>query len=209
MTIQSQLKSKAWKDETGNTIPSTHIKSVEKINEKVTVAIATHAVKVSEHLTKFRANCEKLMDEAFNAFIKQYDGKKENHKGNITLFNFDRSIKIEMRVSEAIQFDDLLINEAKAKLEDFLRDSITAKDAFIKDLVLEAFSTARGKLDVKKILGLKRHADRIKDDRYAAAMKLIDQAIRRPDSATYYRVWIRDEAGKYQAIPLALADVKA
>jgi hypothetical protein len=206
--VKNQLTSKVWQDEAGNSIPLTHIKPVEKINEKVTVKVATQAIKVSEQLSKLKALIAALVMEAFNAFLKQYNGSKEAHKGNITVYNFDRSIKVEMRVSDAIQFDDLTIMAAKAKLESFLRDGITAKDDVIKEMVLEAFSTARGKLDVKKILGLKRYADRINDDRYAEAMKLIDQAIRRPDSATYYRVWIKNEAGEYEAIPLALADVK-
>jgi hypothetical protein len=203
----SQLKEKIWKDEAGNSVPVTHIKAHEKVNEKVTAIIAKESIKVSAQLSRLREHIAKLVEEAFEAFRKTYEGKKETFKGNITIFNFDRSIKVEVRVTDAIQFDDLTINAAKQKLDEFLRDGITAKDSVIKEMVLEAFSTARGKLDVKKILGLKRYADRIKDDRYAQAMSLIDQAIRRPQSATYYRVWIKSSQGHYEAVPLALADV--
>jgi hypothetical protein len=205
--FNNQQKSKVWTDEAGNSIPATHIKSIEKVNEKITASIACQAIKVSQQLAKFKENCEKLVEQAFTAFKKHYQGSKQDFKGNITIFNFDRTIKVEVRVSDAIQFDDLTIMEAKAQLEAFLNDGISAKDAVIKQMVLEAFSTARGKLDVKKILALKRYADRIKDERYEKAMSLIDQAIRRPDSATYYRVWVKAPQGHYEAIPLALADV--
>lgn len=205
--FKNQSKEKVWKDEQDNSIPSTHIKPHEKVNERVTASIATKAIKTSEALKQLRAHIEKLVDEAFEAFRKSYEGKKETFKGNITIFNFDRSIKVEVRVTDAIQFDDMTIRAAKEKLDDFLKDGISAKDAVIKEMVLDAFSTARGKLDVKKILGLKKYADRIKDDRYEAAMSLIDQAIRRPNSATYFRVWVRATQGHYEAIPLALSDV--
>lgn len=205
--MNNQSKEKVWKDEAGNSIPVSHIKPVEKVNEKITANVAKEALKVSDALAKLKATFASNVEQAFNAFLKDYKGVKPDFKGNITVFNFDRSIKIERRCSEAIHFDDLTIAAAKAKLEDFLKDGISAKDEVIKQMVLDAFSTARGKLDVKKILGLKRYADRIKDDRYAEAMTLIDQAIRRPESAIYFRVWIKNDQGQFEAIPLALADV--
>jgi hypothetical protein len=207
MTVKSQLKNKVWTDEAGNNIPLTHVKPVEKVNERVTVTIATKALKINEALNSFKAEVEKLTEQAFDAFRIEYKGKKQEHKGNISIFSFDRSIKVVVRVSEAIKFDDQTINQAKEKLIDFLKDGISAKDTVIKDMVLDAFNTAGGKLDVKKIFGLKRYASRISDSRYAEAMKLIDEAIRRPDSATYYQVWLRNAKGVYDAVPLALADV--
>jgi hypothetical protein len=205
--LHNQSKEKIWKDEAGNSIPVSHIKKVEKVNERITFNVAKEAIKSSEQLKKLKAFIANNVEEAFEAFRQEYKGNKEDFKGNITLYNFDRSIKIERRVSEAIQFDDLIIQMAKSKLDKFLRDGVSAKNDVIKEMVLEAFSTARGKLDVKKILGLKRYADRITDPRYAEAMSLIDQAIRRPDSATYFRVWIKNDQGHYEAVPLALSDV--
>lgn len=207
MQVKSQLKSKIWTDEAGNTIPVSYVKPVEKVNERVTVTIATKALKVSQALSGLKAEIEQLTEQAFEAFRQEYKGKKQDHKGNISIFSFDRSIKIVVRVSEAIKFDDQTIYQAKEKLTDFLRDGISAKDNIIKEMVLDAFSTAGGRLDVKKIFGLKRYASRIDDKRYAEAMRLIDEAIRRPDSATYYQVWLRNSKGEYDGIPLALADV--
>jgi hypothetical protein len=208
MTVNSQLKNKVWTDEAGQSIPVSHIKTVEKNHEKITSAVATAAMKVSAAISKFKSQMDSQIEEGFQAMLKEYKGTKEDFKGNVTLYNFDRSIKIERRVSERIHFDEMTIQMAKMKLEEFLKDGISAKDEVIKSMVLEAFSTARGKLDVKKILGLKRYADRIKDSRYAEAMSLIDQAIRRPDSATYFQIWIKNAAGQYEAVPLALADAK-
>jgi hypothetical protein len=207
LKMNNQSKQKIWIDEAGTSIPISHIKKHEKVHEKITASLAAHAMKVSDSLAKLKEEFSEKIEAAFKAFIDEQKTIKDTHKGNITVYNFDRSVKIERRNSEPIQFDDMTIQAAKEKLEEFLKDGITAKDQVIKDMVLEAFSTARGKLDVKKILGLKRHADRIKDQRYHEAMKLIDQAIRRPDSATYYRVWIKNERGEYQSIPLDLAAV--
>jgi hypothetical protein len=73
-------------------------------------------------------------------------------------------------------------------------------------MVMHAFETTRGKMDVKKILALKRYADRISDTRYSEAMKLIDEAIRRPSTATYYKVIVKNEHGQFVYVPLNLID---
>ena len=75
-------------------------------------------------------------------------------------------------------------------------------------MILDAFETSRGKLDVKKILSLQRYADRIPHQRYQDAMQLIQSAIRRPATCTYYQIYVRNEQGKYDSIPLSLSDVQ-
>lgn len=205
--LNIQTKEKVWKDEAGNSLPVNRIKPSEKLFEKITGKLATSAIKVSEQLAKFKEQLMSDVEEAFEAFLKETKGDREKLKGNVTFYNFDRTIKIERRIQEPIQFDDLTIMAAKAKLEEFLADGFTAKDEAVKEMILNAFNTSRGKLDVKKILALKRYSDRISDARYSEAMTLIDQAIRRPQSATYFHVWIRNEQGSYDAIPLALTDV--
>ena len=72
---------------------------------------------------------------------------------------------------------------------------------------MSAFETSRGKLDTKKVLSLKRHASRIKDKRYHEAMDLIDKAIRKPESKTYFRVWEKDENGQYKSVDLNFSSI--
>lgn len=207
MTIKKQKPKSIWTDEAGHSIPWTHIKQVEKINETFTYSIAQKALKVSQQLKQFKADVIAGVETMVAAFHEQYEGKKKEFKGNYTIFNFDRSIKVEINVGSPIKFDDMLIQKAKSVLDGFLKSSIDSKNAFIKDMVLSAFETSRGQMDVKKIMALKKYADRITDKRYTEAMQLIDSAIRKPKSATYYQVWIMDGAGKYENVPLALKDV--
>lgn len=207
MTIKKQKPKTTWVDEAGHSIPWTHIKQVEKVNEAFTFFIAQKALKVSAQLKQFKADVIGSVDTMVAAFHDQYEGKKKVFKGNYTLFNFDRSIKIEVHVGTPIKFDDMLIQKAKSVLDDFLKEGISAKHSFIKEMVLSAFETSRGQMDVKKIMALKKYSDRITDKRYTEAMRLIDSAIRKPKSETYYQVWIMNGSGKYENVPLALKDV--
>lgn len=207
MTITKQKANTIWTDEAGKTIPFSSVKKSEKVYEKITYDIAKAALKVHKQLKGLKGYIGMCVNKAIEAFHKDYSGKKTKFKGNYTIRNFNDTIKVEVSVSNPIQFDDLTIQKAKETLKDFLKDGIHAKDQTIKDMVLDAFETSRGKLDVDKIMSLKRYSDRIKDARWRKAMVLIDQAIRRPASATYFRVWVKDESGKYHNIPLALANV--
>lgn len=210
MTITMQKPAdKIWEDEAGNKIPFTRLRPHEKLMEKSAYQIATRAAKLNKELQAFKTFIREQCEEAYNTFMVDNNGKGTTKKGNYTWFNFNRSIKIEVDIQEAIRFDDLTIALAKEKLDDFIGSNIKGAEEFIKDLIMSAFATQNGRLDVKKVLGLKRHKSRIKDQRYHDAMDLIDSSIRRPDSKSYYRVSIRNDVGQYESIDLNFSSIAA
>ena len=73
---------------------------------------------------------------------------------------------------------------------------------FVKDLVTDAFSTSKGKLDAKKVMSLLKYRNKIKDYQFQEALNLIETSIRKPDSKTYFRVWERREDGSYGIVDL-------
>ena len=74
-------------------------------------------------------------------------------------------------------------------------------------MVIEAFETSKGAIDTKKVLSLTKHKDRVNNKLFSEAVLLINQAIRRPKSKTYRRVWIKDGSGKYQNVELNLSSL--
>ena len=106
-----------------------------------------------------------------------------------------------------MRFDDLTIAAAKQKLDEFLREAIESKFDFAKEMVMSAFETRNGKLDPKKITPLTRYETKVNHPLFTDACKLIQQAIRRPDSKTYYRIWVKEEGDKYEAVELNLSNI--
>ncbi len=203
MNILTQIKEKTWTDETGQTIPSDRILPLEKAKEKTSYKLAKEAASIHEKLAAYK---QLIAAETLAIYEKAIaDGKAG--KGNFIFYNFDGSIKIEKSINEAIDFDSVKIELAKQKLDEMISESINKDMDFVRELVLSAFSTSQGKLDTKKVLGLKKHASRIKDTRYHEAMSLIDESIRRPSSKTYFRVWVRDDKGQYQNIDLNFSSI--
>ncbi len=196
--------SEFWTDESGVQIPYNRTTKLERLKENKIYSLYQKSVKANEALIKLKDDLETIVSEIIDEARSSNDVKLKG-KGNYTFFNFNRSLKVEVSVNELIRFDDLTLESAKEVLIGLVRNNIQGDD-FILSLVEDAFQTSRGRLDTRKILGLKKHTKRIKTkeirEEWEKAMTLIDQAISRPDSKTYYRVWAKDAGGAYQNVEL-------
>ncbi|MBA3900978.1 MAG: DUF3164 family protein [Bacteroidetes bacterium] len=200
---------KTWTDESGVTIPANRITASEKLRENKAAKLLKQALALNEKLVSFKAEIETDCRKIFEAVKAENNSDKET-KGNFIWHNFDRSIKVEVSINERIEFDELLIAIAKEKLESFISDNTTATEDMIKALVMEAFSTSRGKLDSKKVMSLVKYRQRIPQNKYPVfheAIDTIEKAVRRPDSKTYFRIWAKDDKGEYQNVNLNFSNL--
>lgn len=209
MIINQTPKDASWIDESGNTIPYNRTTKAERLKERHAYKILKEAQKASELLQGLK----KTMDTAIHEILEECRNEnsvKLDGKGNYTWFNFNRSIKIEVNINEIISFDQIKLESAKEKLLGLIRDNTTGDD-FIISIIEQAFQTSTGKLDTKRILGLKKHTIRIKNNAirqiWQEAMDLIDQSISRPSSKKYMKVYLKDEQGEYQNIQLNFSSI--
>lgn len=195
-----------WTNESGISIPYNRTTKLERIIESGFGKVLKKAVHANKYLTELKEDLRKLCDEIYIEAMVENDSKSEL-KGNFTKYNFDRSIKVEVDIQDRIEFDDLTIEACKQKFDEFLSDKVTAKNEFIKELVLDAFSTRTNKLDVKKVMSLFRYESKIKDPRFQEALALLKKSIRRPSSKSYYRISVRNESGGYDAVKLNFSSI--
>ena len=196
---------KIWKDENGVAIPANRITASEKLREKASEKLLAKSVNLSEQLQAFKDEFAALSDEVYKAVMAENGVNIGDRKGNFTFYNFDRSIRIETDVNERIVFDDALIEVAKQHFNSFLTNGTNSVDAMIREMINDAFSTSRGRLDAKKVMGLLKYKGRVREDKYPEfhkALKAIEDSIRRPESKVYYRVSKRNKAGEYEPINL-------
>jgi hypothetical protein len=195
-----------WIDEQGVRIPYGRVTKLERMMEAKSAQIVKKSRAMGESLVKLKEEFKSISTEVYEAYMADKE-VKPSYKGNFTWYNFDRSIKIENAVSEAIKFDDMGIQAAKEKLDLFLQKNIDAKLDFLKELIMDAFSTASGKLDTGKVLSLLKYKTKIKDGLYLDAMSLVEQAIRRPSSKVYHRVAEKDANGEYKYVELNFSSI--
>lgn len=204
MNLKQKSTEKIWIDESGQQIPYNRTTPNERMKERLAYKLLTEAETINQRLISFKELISEIVEEVIEAARKENAVKLEG-KGNYTWYNFNRTIKIEVNVQEAIKFDELTIESAREKLMDLIRTNISGDD-FIISIVEDAFQTSRGKLDPRKILGLRKHTERINNKElkkeWESVMKLIDKSISRPTSKSYFKVWKLDEEGKYQGVEL-------
>lgn len=202
-----QSKETSWTDENGVPIPAKRITKAEKIRERKTAALLSKAQALNARLVSFKEELKDACDEMEQVSLEELGVSSDNFKGNLTFFNFDRSIKVERSISEPMRFDDLTIAAAKQKLDEFLQEAIESKFDFAKEMIMTAFETRNGKLDPKKITPLTRYESKVNHPLFSDACRLIQQAIRRPDSKTYYRIWVKEDGEKHEAVELNFSNI--
>lgn len=200
-------KDPKWIDENGQAIPVNRITKAEKLMESSSAKIVAGALRINSLLEAFKYDIKSICENVEKTSMQENVVVKENSKGNLTWYNFDRSIKIERSISEPMKFDELTISAAKSKLDEFLSEAIESKFDFAKEMILTAFETTKGQLDPKKITPLTRYESKVNHPLFTEACKLIQKALRRPDSKTYYRIWVKGENGKYEAIELNFSNI--
>ncbi len=204
---QQKLKDKVWADENGYQIPVTYINAFDRMREAKAHKLANDAAKLHDKLQAFKQEAIQTAMDIYKRFLKEKGIDATDRKGNFTFYDFDRKIRVEMDVKERITFDDMGIAAAKELLMKLLQDNVDAKAKFIKELVMDAFQTSRGKLDVKKVLNLLKYESKIDDERFQEALKLIRESIIREDSKRYISISYRDGSGKWRPIVLNFASL--
>jgi len=205
------MAKKQWIDETGLQIPAARVSKSEKLREATAEALLKKAQKLNQQLAQFKKEVAQAADAVFEAVMAENGATmKEERKGNFVFYNFDRSIKIEVDAQERIEFDDALIAVAKQHFDDFLNVSAGGVEDMIRELILDAFSSSRGKLDTRKVIGLVRYRQRIPADKYPQfhrAIDAIEKSMTRPSSKRYFRISTKEEWGTYNLIDLNFSSI--
>jgi hypothetical protein len=207
MKITKQTsKDKAWRDEAGNTIPFPRTTKYERAAEASVFSIANQAKRLHDGLAEFKEHVRAEADRLYELFTTE-NGVIGKGKGSATFFNFDRSIKVAVKVNDQITFDENTIELAKKEMDELMAEGLEGAKDYIKPILMDAFSTSNGKLDTKKVLGMKKWRSRVNHPKFDRMCDFIDKAIRRPSSREYFQVWVRDENGEYQDIQLNFASI--
>jgi len=206
--MNQKLSSPEWVDESGRKIPTKYITKAQKLREVSASKIVSKALSIQKLLEEFKDVIRKLSEDVLQKQMIAYGAGNREHKGNFTWYNFDRSIRIEVSVNDRIDFDDIAIKAAKEALDNFINESLDEKTLFLKELVTDAFSTSRGKLDSKKVLSLTKYQDKIEHPEFQRALACIRDGIRKPDSKTYYKIYVKNYVtNEYEYIDLNFSSI--
>jgi len=204
MTEIKKQTGSTWTDEKGIQVEVKRVTPLEKAKEAHAYKIAIKAVLAEKTLLELK----KLIDEAIVAMQKELSketGTDVALKGH-TFYNFDRTIKIFREFSPEVEYDEGMMQAAYALFEEYIQATLfLPQHEMVKNLILSAFKTVRGKFDRQKINSLvqQKDNDSVKDDpKFQNAIDLVQKAKKVVNEKSYDRVFIRDDKGEYVQLNL-------
>lgn len=193
------MADKFLQDADGNKVPVSLI-AKEKLSEhKLVESAVKRAQALSDRIEKEK---DWIMQRADALIMKVWSANdlQKSFKNGYSLQTIDRTMKIEVKVSKNIDFDEH-IEMAQEVLNNFIASKVNGADDAVQQLINHAFTTTKGRLDTSRVLSL--FALQIKDKEWKRAMELIQKSISRSSAKRYCNIWIRTgDDGEWKRINL-------
>ena len=176
-------------DAEGHKVPTKHIDKNKLSEHRFVYSAAQRALKLSARIDKDK---EYIMARADALIMKIWAANDLNKTftNGYSLQSFDHRVKVEVSVAKTIEFDEH-IEMAQEVLNEFIASKVDGADEAVQQLVNHAFTTTKGRLDTKRVLGL--FSLQIKDTEWKRAMTLIQKSRGRSLSKRYCNIWIRED----------------
>lgn len=204
MNLQKSTAS-AWLNHKGQTIPREYITPADKQREKTVGKLFRQAISLNEKMIAFKETAFADVDKLYNNMLAEAKIEASERKGNFVLTNFDKSARIEIKVSDRIEFDEN-IEFAQIKINEYLTLKTESTDPEIAEIINNAFKTSKGRLDSKRILSLFSY--KITNPLWLAAMDLIKKSITTNSSVRYMAFSFRpDVDSPYESVNLNFSNL--
>ena len=206
MTTPSTIPPGYWQDASGNLIPESKVKDIDKLRHQVVTDLCHMAKQRRDGLAEFKAKAMQEVAALVATSMEQYGVKTGGEKGNVTLTSFDGKFKLVRQMQDRLVFGEQLL-AAKALIDECVQAWSKDANDNIRALVNHAFQTDKeGKINTGRVLGL-RSLD-IQDEAWKQAMQAIADSTKTASTTPYVRFYERDEGtGEYKAISLDVAAV--
>lgn len=192
------------RDAKGGLQPVETIKPEDQLEDETVRRIMGYALDLSEQVTRFKAHTFADLGALEALLAQEYGATKGGAKGNKTFMSFDGTYKVQVQVSDHIDFGPQL-QIAKELVDECLNEWSAASRPEIRAIVTRAFNTDKaGQINRAEIFMLLRLD--IEDARWKRAMEAIRAAIRVVGSKTYVRCYQRENFdAPWQAVTIDLA----
>ncbi|HML58494.1 MAG TPA: DUF3164 family protein [Ferruginibacter sp.] len=204
-------KDATWRNAAGDSVPVKFVPKADRIREAHAAKIHKAAIHAEKVLQDLHSLIHDSMDEIRALILSEYELKASKragkHKGNITWYNFDKSIKVEAEMNDIVKWDQPLMAEALAQLNQYISKSMGDAHQLISELVKSAFANSRGMIDSGKVFQLLKYEEKIKSQPFQKACQLMKAAQSIDRTKLYMRVWERMPDGQYRNINLNFSNI--
>lgn len=179
-------------DAKGSLVPLEMVKPMDKLQDELVRKVMGFARDLSAQIGRFRGHTFEDIGSLEALLAQEYDATIGGRKGNKTLLSFDGRMKVEVKVSDFIDFGPEL-QIAKTLIDECLNEWSAESRPEIRAIVTRAFNTDKAGCINKSEIFMLLRLD-IEDERWRRAMDAIREAMRVVGSKTYLRFYERASA---------------
>lgn len=192
------------RDAKGNLVPLENVKPQHKLEDEAVRKIIGFAEDLNAQIHRFRKHTYADLLSLTAMLAQEYGAGKGGRKGNTTFQTVDGCLKVQIQVSDFIDFGPE-IQIAKTLIDECLNDWAAESCAEIRAIMTRAFNTDKeGQVNKSEILLLLRFD--FDDERWKRGMDAIRDAMRVTGSKSYVRFYRRgDPADGWEAITIDIA----
>lgn len=177
------------RDAKGSLVPIASVKAADLLMDETVRKILGEARTVSALIASFKSDTFQLVSELQALISQNYGATIGGKKGNITLISFDGCQKVQVQVSDLLEFGPEL-QAAKALIDECLTEWAVGSAVELRALVNRVFQVDKeGQINRAELFMLLRVE--IADERWVRAMDAIRDSIRVIGSRTYIRFYDR------------------
>jgi hypothetical protein len=194
-------------DSCGNLILLRNIHETDLMYHDLVLSIAVIWKSLSGKIERFKSYNFADITAALGLLNEKYNVARGGRDGNMTFFTFDRKFKLQIAIQKKLDFGpELQAAESKlyAALEQMTGSGTDSDDAGdLKTIVTGAFTLVDGKLRVSEVLRLRTF--KVANALWNEAMAIVNASLIVLSKKKQIRLYERNEAGDYDAIPLDIA----
>lgn len=192
------------RDAKGSLVPLASVKAQDLLMDETVREMLAEARELSELIAAFKAQAFEQVRAFQELLAQQYGATVGGNKGNITLLSFDGCMKVQVQVSDLLEFGPEL-QAAKALVDECLTEWSEGSAHEMRALVNRVFQVdQQGKINHNAMFMLLRVEST--NERWQRAMEAVKDSMRVISTRTYMRFYERPKAdAAWRAVSLDMA----
>ena len=206
MSEELQIPPGYIEDSQERLVPLRRVRQADLERDRLVRELAGEAEAIHERLAAFRSAAMDQIDAFIERAGREYDISMVGEKGNVTLSSYDGRIRIQVNVTEYVEFDERL-QVARKLIERCVNRWGRHASTKLRTLVKDALQVdTKGRLSTRRLLALRKH-EMDGDEEWGRAMQAIADSVRIGRTKRYVRVQKRKEDGRYETVTLSISAV--
>lgn len=177
-------------------------RSYDRLRDSYINTVFDKVEALSAELRKFKADSVKLGLELHEKMYEAYGRERRDGIDHYSLVNEEATRKVVIERQHRCAYDERA-EVAIGQIKDVLRDKFSGRNKGMYEIIDGLLmKNHKGDYDERMVAKLRKHEGTVDDPRFSEALALLAQSYRPVDSQLYLRAYRKDEAGKWEDLPM-------